>query len=360
MSKPEVPPHPHQLPEFQDATRLAALGRDPWAHRGAVNIPVYHASTILFPTVEALENRTKQPGKPVNYGLYGTPTTHALEDAVAALEGGCDAVLLPSGLAAITLALLAFLKAGDHLLMVDSVYGPTRRFCTNLLSRYGVETTYYDPLVGAGVSALIRPNTRVVFTESPGSNTFEVQDIPAIVQAAHAAGATVMLDNTWASPLYFKPFDHGVDVSIQAATKYIAGHSDVLLGTVVGHRESFPRLKRAAIDLGLNAAPDDCYLALRGLRTMAVRLERHMATGLALARWFQARPEVDRVLYPALPDDPGYALWRRDFRGSSGLFGVILKPCSKAAVAAMLDRSEERRVGKECRRLCRSRWSPYH
>ena len=320
-------------------TVLATAGRAPEANHGVVNPPVYHASTITYPTLAALEETTRrrfQPGV-TYYGRYGTPTHFALEEAVAAVEGGARSVLLSSGKAAVLAALSAFVEAGDHLLMVDTAYGPTRAFCDGFFARYGVETTYYDPLVGAGIAELIRPQTKLVFTESPGSQTFEVQDIPAIAEAAHAAGCVVLCDNTWASPLYFDPFAHGADVSIQAATKYIGGHSDLMLGVVTTTAALHERVRAAALDLGATPGPDDVYLALRGLRTLSVRLSRHMATGLALAEWLRARPEVARLMHPGLAGDPGHALWRRDFSGAGGLFGLVLQPVSKTALAAMLD-----------------------
>jgi cystathionine beta-lyase len=320
-------------------TVVVTAGRDPRANHGVVNPPVYHASTITFPTVAAIEEASRHRfdiGQ-TYYGRYGTPTTFAFEEAVAALEGGYRTVAMGSGKAAIVAVLTAFLDAGDHLLMVDTAYGPTRAFCNRFLARYGVETTYYDPLIGAGIADLIRPETKVVFTESPGSQTFEVQDIPAIAEVAHQAGCTVVLDNTWASPLLFKPFEHGVDVSIQAATKYIVGHSDVMMGTVTTTEAMHDRVRAAAFELGAPSGPDDVYLAQRGLRTLSVRLERHMKSGLAVAEWLQARPEVEHVLHPALPDDPGHVIWKRDFLGASGLFGVILEPISKPSVTAMLD-----------------------
>jgi cystathionine beta-lyase len=324
---------------LKDDTVIGHAGNHPARHHGIVNPPVYHASTVLFPTLAALEESVRhlnEPGR-VHYGRYGTPTVFALEEAVARLEGGEQAIALPSGLAAITVALTAFLGAGDHLLMVDTVYGPVRKFCDNHLARFGVETTYYDPLIGDGIAALIRPDTRVVYLESPGSLTFEVQDVPAIAAAARAAGAVVVMDNTWATPLFCKPFGLGVDVSIHAATKYIVGHSDAMLGLVVTRDALFPTLKATAHGFGHAAAPDDCYLALRGFRTLSVRLQRHQATGLILARWLLQRPEVARVLHPALPDAAGHALWKRDFSGASGLFGVILNSFPKSAVAAMVD-----------------------
>jgi cystathionine beta-lyase len=325
--------------DLEKDTLLVHLGRSPEQHHGAVNTPVYHASTILFPNVAAWD-AARDPAKrfdTIRYGLLGTPTTMALEEAVAKIEGGYRAMLVPSGLAAITGPLYACLSAGDHLLMVDSVYGPTRNFCDKVLSRAGVETTYYDPLIGAGIERLMRPNTKVVFCESPGSLTFEVQDVPAIAAVAHSRGAKVLLDNTWASPYLFPSFRHGVDVSIHAATKYIVGHSDVILGVVITNEESYSQVRSTCADIGLCAGPDDAYLALRGLRTLSVRLERHQKNALEVARWLQGRPEVSRVLYPALPEDPGHAIWKRDFLGASGLFGVVLQPAPKRAADAFVD-----------------------
>jgi cystathionine beta-lyase len=327
---------------LREDTVLGHAGIRSAENHGILNPPVYHASTIRFPTLAAMERSLADafaPGR-VHYARYGTPTSFALEEAVAQLEGGDRAIALPSGLAAVTATLTALLKAGDHLLMVDTVYGPVRRFCDALLARFGVETTYYPPGIGDGIAALIRRNTRIVYLESPGSLTFEIQDVPAISAAAHAAGAMVVMDNTWATPLFFKPFDRGVDVSVHAATKYIGGHSDLMLGLVVTKQAHFTTLKGTAHGLGFAAAPDDCYLALRGLRTLSVRLRRHQETGLALARWLQTRPEVSTVLHPALPGTPGHEIWKRDFTGASGLFGVVLQPFSKAAVAAMVDGME--------------------
>ena len=321
-------------------TILTHAGCSPGTNHGIVNPPVYHASTVLFPTVESLED-AGHSFDGVRYGRIGTPTSQAFETAIAELEGAYKAVAVPSGLAAITTALLAFVSAGDHILVSDSVYGPNRLFCTDMLKRMGVETEFYDPLIGAGISRLMRPNTRVVFVESPGSLTFEIQDVPAIAAAAKDAGAVVMIDNTWATPLFFRPFDHGVDLSIHAATKYIVGHSDAMLGVVTARTpELWNRLKRYAVQLGTCAGPDDIYLGLRGLRTMGTRLRQHQATGIELAQWLQNRPEVARVLHPALPDDPGHALWRRDFLGASGLFAMELKPVSKQAISAFLNGME--------------------
>lgn len=308
-------------------------GRMSAAHFGAVNTPVYRASTILYRDFASLESGDV----PYIYGRRGTPTSRSLEEAVTALEGGARTVICPSGLNAIALAILSVCGAGDHLLMVDSCYGPTRFSCDRTLSRFGIETTYYDPLIGGGIAALFRPNTKAVFCESPGSLTFEVQDVPAIARVAHERGAAVLLDNTWATPLMFDAFAHGADLSIQAATKYVGGHADVMLGYVCANEAHAARLAQTHDHLGLYASGDDCFLGLRGLRTMAVRLKRHGETAMALARWLQARPEVSRVLYPALEDDPGHAIWKRDFSGASGLFGVVLKPVSHDGLAAFFD-----------------------
>lgn len=318
-------------------TLIVTTGRDPEANHGVVNPPVYHASTILHPTVAAMEAAQRPDYTGTRYGRRGTPTTFALEEAVAALEGGYRSVATGSGLAAIVATLFAFLESGDHLLMVDSVYGPSRRTCETFLKKFGVQTTYYDPTIGAGIADLIRDDTRLVFTEAPGSLTFEMQDIPAIAEAAHARGVVVAMDNSWASPLFFDPFRHGVDVSIQAATKYIVGHSDAMLGVITANETHFGTVQQAAHSLGAAPGPDDVYLGLRGLRTLGVRLPRHQENGIRLATWLQGRPEVARILHPALPDDPGHALWKRDFTGACGLFGVLLHPRPKAAVDAMLD-----------------------
>ena len=319
-------------------TLITTAGRNPETNFGIVNPPVYHASTVLYPTLDALEagQRHREPGR-VYYGRSGTPTTFALEEAVAALDGAYRAIAVGSGVAAVTAAILAFVKAGDHVLMVDNVYGPTRKFCDTLLRRFGVETTYYDPLIGAGIEGLVRPNTRVVFLESPGSLTFEMQDVPAIVAAARKAGAATIMDNTWATPFFFKPLAHGVDVTVQAATKYIGGHSDLMLGIISMQEPHYGRIRNSLNELGHHAAPDDCYLAQRGLRTLSVRMRRHQETGIALARWLQRQPEVARVYHPALPDDPGHALWRRDYTGASGLFSFELTPVPRQALAAMVD-----------------------
>ena len=322
-------------PEWAADTRLVSGGRDPFAHYGFVNPPVYHASTVLYPTADDLiAHRARY-----QYGRRGTPTSEALEQALQAIEGpACAGVgLLPSGLCAISTALLAVLGSGDHLLVTDSAYRPTRTFCDSVLARLRIETTYYDPLIGPDITKLFRANTRAVFLEAPGSQSFEMQDVPAIAAAARARGIAVLMDNTWATPLYFRPLDKGVDLAIQAGTKYIGGHSDVMLGTVSANAAFWPRLRDFIGTMGLCVGPDDMYLGLRGLRTLAVRLDRHRQSAFEIARWLQKRPEVQRVLHPALEDDPGHALWKRDFTGSSGLFSIVLNPINDAGVRAFLD-----------------------
>ena len=312
-------------------TMAISIGRMSDTHFGAVNTPVYRASTILYPDLAAL----KANKQPYSYGRRGTPTTRSFEEAISVLEGAARTVTVPSGLNANALAILSACGAGDHLLMVDSAYEPTKTFCERTLQRFGVETTYYAPT--EAIAPLLRPNTKAVFCESPGSLTFEVQDIPAIVKAAHAKGVSVLMDNTWATPVFFQPLKHGVDLSVQAATKYVGGHSDVMLGYVAANDSHAARLQETHGNLGLYASGDDCFLGLRGLRTLSVRLARHQETGLTLARWLAARPEVTRVLHPALESDPGHALWKRDFSGACGLFGLVLKPAPEAAIAAFVD-----------------------
>ena len=318
----------------QPATQLVTGGRDAAVH-GFVNPAVHHVSTVLYPTAEDFLARRAS----YLYGRRGTPTSEALENALRDIEGpDCAGVaLLPSGLAAISTALLSVLNAGDHLLVTDSVYQPTRKFCDGVLQRFGIATSYYDPTIGAGIAALIQPNTRAVFVEAPGSLTFEIQDVPAIAAAAHARGAVVLMDNTWATPLFFRAFEKGVDLSIQAATKYIGGHSDLMLGTVAANKAHWERLSDTVHLLGLCAGPDDIYLALRGLRTMGVRLAQHQHAALKIACWLEQRPEIARVLHPALASCPGHALWKRDFSGASGLFSVVFKPVADAAVRAFLN-----------------------
>ncbi|OCW58832.1 cystathionine beta-lyase [Hoeflea olei] len=301
-------------------TRLAHTGHDPKSFHGFVNPPVVHASTVLFPDAATMVSRDQK----YTYGTHGTPTTDALNAAFNELEGSAGSVAVPSGLAAVTLPFLAVLNAGDHLLVVDSVYSPTRNFCAGMLARFGVETTYYDPLIGADIESLMRPNTKLVHTEAPGSNTFEMQDIPAIAEVAHAHGALVSIDNTWATPLFFRPLEHGVDISIHAATKYPAGHSDILIGTVSANKQAWPAVHKAFGMLGICAAPDDSYMTLRGLRTMGVRLARHQESALAIARALEDMPGVARVLHPALESFPGHDIWKRDFCGSSGIFSIVL------------------------------------
>jgi cysteine-S-conjugate beta-lyase len=322
----------------QQDTRVVNAGRDPFSYYGFVNPPVYHASTVLYPSAEDFVAHRA----PYQYGRRGTPTTEALEFALQELEGpSCAGVsLVPSGLAAISAALLSVVKAGDHILVSDSAYGPTRMFCDQVLTRFGVTTTYYDPLLAAAIADLMRENTRVVFVEAPGSLSFEMQDVPAIAAAAHAKGVIVLMDNTWASPLYFRALDFGVDLAIHAGTKYLGGHADVSIGTVAANQGTVERLKNFVRLNGLCVGPDDVYLTLRGIRTLAVRLDRHYRSGVAVARWLEQRPEILRLLHPALPSHPGHHIWKRDFTGACGLFSVVFKPVPQRAVYAFLDELE--------------------
>ena len=327
---PGGPPHPTVKP----ATRFVTGGRDPHAFHGFVNPPVVHASTVLYPTVDDYEARRGS----YTYGRRGTPTSEAFARALAEIEGPeCAGVaLLPSGLAAASLALQSALQSGDHVLVTDNVYGPTRKFCDTVLNRCRVTTTYFDPLI-ADIVPLMQPNTRAVYLESPGSLSFEVQDVPAIAKAAHARGAVVLMDNTWASPLYFRALEKGVDLAIQSGSKYIGGHSDLMLGVVAANAKCWPQLNHTVFSMGLCVGPDDIYLGMRGLRTMAVRLAHHYQAGLKVARWFAQRPEVAKVLHPALESCPGHAIWKRDFTGACGLFSIVLKPVPEKAVHAFID-----------------------
>lgn len=332
MTKKTEAPLP---PLLRPATRLVTGGRDPFAQHGFVNPPVYHASTVLYRSAEDyLAHRSRY-----QYGRRGTPTSEALAGAIAELEGpACAGVaLLPSGLAAVSAALLAMMRAGDHILVTDSVYQPTRVFCDGVLKRYGISTSYYDPLIGDGIAALMQPNTRAVYLESPGSLSFEIQDVPAIAAAAHARGAVVLMDNTWASPLCFRALEKGVDLAIQSGSKHIGGHSDLMLGAVSANSATWPQLSNTVYAMGLCVGPDDMYFGLRGLRTMGVRLAQHHTAGLTVARRLEARPEVLRVLHPALASHPGHAIWKRDYSGACGLFSIVLKPVSQAAVFAFID-----------------------
>jgi cysteine-S-conjugate beta-lyase len=322
--------HPQQV-----ETSLVTAGRDTKAQKGFVNPPIVRGSTVLYPTAGDLHAHRGE----FHYGRHGTPTTTALQATLMALEGPqCAGVgLAPSGLAAISTTLLAVLKAGDHLLVCDNVYRPTRSFCDGLLTRFGVEVSYYDPLIGTGIASLFKPNTRAVLIEAPGSQSFEMPDLPAIAAVAHRHGALVIDDNTWATPLYHRSLELGVDISMQAATKYIGGHSDIMFGTISANATAWPIISEAIRLLGVCVGPDDVFLALRGTRTLAVRLAQHYRSGLEMARWLAGRPEVVRVLHPALETDPGHAIWKRDFSGASGLFSIVLKPKPQAAVDALLD-----------------------
>ena len=329
-------------------TRLIALGRAPVRAQGPVNLPVHRASTILSEHLDGYVHRFDGDNRydNVTYGATGTQNSRALAEAVAAIEGGHRTVVTGTGLSAVTMAVSAVVRAGDHVLVPDSVYGPTRRFCAEILSRYGVETSFYDPAIGAGIAQAMRTNTRLVYTEAPGSLTFEMQDVPAIAKAARERGALVAMDNTWATPMFFRPLEHGVDISIQAGTKYLAGHSDLVIGMITtATDELFRTIADQTFAFGDTASPDDCFLALRGMRSLSVRLKRQSESAMRIARWLDARPEVKRVLYPALESDPGHALWKRDFEGASSLFGLAMHTTDEAAIARMVNGLELFRIG---------------
>ena len=318
---------------LEPATKLVTAGRDPFAQHGFVNTPIYRGSTVLYRNTQDFLKRAAR----YTYGTKGTPTTESLEVAWTELTGAAGTVLLSSGLAAISLALLSCLRAGDHLLVPDSVYRPTRNFCDNILKRFGVETTYYDPLLASDIVREFKPNTRAVFTEAPGSLSFEMQDIPAIAEAAHGRNAIVLMDNTWATPLFFSAHAHGVDLAIDAGTKYLSGSSDLLLGLVSANERCWKDLRATFDATAFCAGPEDVFLALRGLRSMRVRLMHQQESGLTIARWLAERPEVARVLHPALETDPGHAIWKRDFTGASSLFSIILRPMPEAAAHAFIN-----------------------
>ncbi|MBQ4615725.1 MAG: cystathionine beta-lyase [Mailhella sp.] len=333
---------------MKESSILVHAGQSRACPHRPVNMPVHRASTIIASSLEGYEanERGDNMFKNVCYGALGTENAFALCDAVNQLEQGAGSMVTSSGLAACTQAVLCFVGAGDHVLMPDSVYGPLRMFCETILPRFGVETSFYDPRIGEGVGVLIKANTRVVYTEAPGSLTFEMQDIPAIVKAAHARGVTVIMDNTWAGPLYFKPLAHGVDICVEAATKFIAGHSDLVLGVITARtHELYKQMRGFCVQMGEIASADDCWLALRGLRTMKVRMDAQYRSALELARWLKARPEVKDVLYPPLESDPGHELWKRDFAGAGALFSIVLDKTPRKAVAAMLDGYEMFGIG---------------
>ncbi|CUS52350.1 Cystathionine beta-lyase [hydrothermal vent metagenome] len=325
---------------MKEDTKLVHLGRGPSSFEGTVNLPVYRASTILSTDMDSYIHRfdDEKNFTDITYGARGTQNSRALGEAIADLEGGHGTIVTTSGLSAISVTLGALVSAGDHILISDSVYGPTRTFCNQVLSRYGVTTEYYSPDIGDAIAELIQKNTRLVLMEAPGSLTFEMQDIPGITRAAKEKGVLTVMDNTWATPVFFRPLEHGVDISIQAGTKYIAGHSDLVIGMVTSARETTHKMMVShAQNLGDAASPDDCYLALRGLRTLSVRLYRQQESTLKVAAWLADQPQVYRVLYPALPGDPGHALWKRDFKGASSLFGLAMHSEDETAVKAMAD-----------------------
>ncbi|THF25789.1 cystathionine beta-lyase [Pseudomonas atacamensis] len=316
------------------STQLTKLGRNPDMQHGFVNTPIYRGSTVVFNTVDDLENSRAK----YIYGTLGTPTIESLETAWSEISGAAGTVLSPSGLGALALALLTTLKSGDHLLMTDSAYRPTRTFCSTLLEKFGVEVSYYDPLIAEKIVDLIRPNTSTILLESPGSQSFEIQDVPAITKIARAHNIKTIIDNTWATPLFFRAHDHGCDLSVEAGTKYLGGHSDLLMGLVTANAETWPALRQTYDSMSMLPGAEDCFLALRGMRTMHLRIKEAERRGLEIAQWLLEQPEVKQVLHPAIPSCPGHDIWKRDFKGSTGLFSFILHPeFEKPALEAMLD-----------------------
>lgn len=331
---------------MKEDTIIAATGRNKKYTHGAINTPVYHASTLTFETVKQMKDAYVNRHKgALSYGRRGNPTTYALSEAMCELEGADGCFLYPSGLAAVTGAILSFAGSGDHILMVDGVYEPTRALCHKILKRLGIEVTFYDPMIGADIAGLIQDNTRIIFTESPCSVTMEIQDIPSLAKAAHARGVLVMMDNTWGTPLHFKPFDHGVDFSIHAGTKYIVGHSDAMLGSVSTHAAHVHQLCDMSYQMGYCVSPDDAYLALRGIRTLKIRLKQHEQNALKIARWLEGRPEVDHIRHPAFESCPGHAFWKRDFTGANGLFSFVLKQGHEGATTAMMEGMKHFKMG---------------
>ncbi len=326
-------------------TLLVSLGRDPKRDSGSVNPPVHRTSTVIFPDYATFAAYEEGKIEHIGYGRNGSPTTQGLEETLATLEGADRAILTASGLAAITTTIFALITSGDHILVPDSVYSSARLFFQHELPRMGVEVQFYDPTIGAGIDKLVKKNTRIIYAESPGSLTFEMQDLPALAKVAHANNALLVSDNTWATPLLMRPFDLGVDVSIHSATKYIAGHSDLVMGAIMCREELYKTIKRAHRNIGAVSGGDNAYLALRGLRTIAVRLKQHQEHAMEVAKWLQTVPEVKRVLYPALPEDPGHALWKRDMTGATSLFAVEIEKAPHDALAAMLDGLEHFGMG---------------
>lgn len=353
-----APSRTHPLSRAPDSpgesveTWAATAGRRPeWTQNhegtgGVVNPPVWRASTILYPSIADMDAAAAHPDDTLFYGRKGTPTTWALREALTGLEPGAGGTLLyPSGVAAISGALLAVLKPGDHLLIPDSAYDPTTALSHGLLARLGVEAEVYDPLIGAGIAGRFRPETRLLVLESPGSLTFEVQDVPAMTAAARAAGVLTLLDNTWAASIFFHGIANGCDMVVQALTKYVGGHSDVMMGSVSATPALFPKLRSTAWQIGMCVSGDEAALALRGLRTLPVRLQRHQQSALKVAHWLKAHPLVGRVLHPAFADCPGHEIWKRDFSGSSGLFGLVLNVGSRADAATFCDRLRHFGIG---------------
>jgi cystathionine beta-lyase len=333
---------------MKEETKLIQAGRNLSGPGASVNVPVHRASTILYDDVQSYLGRfdgDRRFGQ-VTYGATGTQNARALASAISELEQAAGTVVTATGLSSCTLAIAAVVKAGDHILVTDSVYGPTRKFCADVLARFGVEAEFYDPNAGGEIATLCRQNTTLIFLEAPGSLTFEMQDIAAITSVARERGILVAMDNTWATPLFYKPLQHGVDISIQAGTKYVAGHSDLVIGLISANSDTlFKQIADYAMTVGDVAGPDDCFLALRGLRTMNLRLREQYDATLQITNWLHEQPQVKQVLYPPLPDDPGHALWQAQFTGGASLFGLTLKDDSLAAAERLINPLSHFKIG---------------
>ncbi len=340
-----VPSFIHSESELQMETLLGKVGRASDYYHGAVNVPVFHTSTVVFPSLKAFQDSEKNSFETLCYGRLGNPTTWAFEAAIAQLEGGYKGIIAPSGLMIITTVLLAFTKAGQHVLIPESVYGGVRRFCENVLSELNISVEFYPNSINSKMKELIRPNTSLIYVETPTSIDFKMTDLPAITRIAKKSNIPVIVDNTWATPLYYQPLRHGADVSIHSATKYILGHSDALLGIAVCNQKTWPIVKKMSYFLGVSVNSDDAFLGLRGIRTLGIRMQRHQSSALKIAKWLQKQPEVARVYYPALQEDTGYRLWKRDFTGASGRFSIQLKKANYDSIASLLNQLQHFSLG---------------
>ena len=332
--------------KYNKETKIILSGKNNNSKNSFVNSPIYKGSTVIFKTVKEMNASMKNKHmQTLAYGRYGSPSTFEFEKAIAEIEGGYSAVATSSGTAAIVASLLAILKTGDHILITDSAYGITRNLTKNLLKNMGISTTFYNPNIGIEIQDLIKKNTKAIFLESPGSLTFEIQDVPMLVEIANKNNLVTIIDNTWGTPLFFKPFYHGIDISIQSATKYIVGHSDAMLGVIITNKKYEKCIRESAHNMGSCPGPEDIYLGIRGIKTLSIRLERHQKNALKIIEWLKTRKEIDKILYPAIPENSGYKIWKRDFLGASGLFGVTLKKTKKSLIHQMLNKLQLFNIG---------------